>query len=148
MARDVFSRDDLYRDALPCLTALAERGYRIGLAGNQPASAEGVLRKLGAPIDVIASSERWGVEKPSPAFFTRIVAEAGVAPKEIAYVGDRLDNDVIPAVEAGMVGVFLRRGPWGVVHATWPEVARATVRIESLVELPDALADPRPLWSG
>ena len=63
-----------------------------------------------------------------------------VAPGQIAYVGDRLDNDVLPAVELGMIGIFVRRGPWGVIHATWPEVARANLRLESLEELPAALA--------
>src|SRR5262249_9525471 len=76
---DVMSLDDLYPDALPCLHALVERGYRIGLVGNQPERAESVLRELGAPVDVIASSERWGVEKPSPAFFARMIEEAAVA---------------------------------------------------------------------
>src|SRR5438046_2419194 len=57
----------------------------------------------------------------------------------IAYVGDRLDNDVLPAVEAGMFGVFIRRGPWGVLHSLRPEVERASARIESLDELADLL---------
>src|SRR5690242_7064919 len=30
-----FGPDDLYPDALPCLRELRERGYRLGLAGNQ-----------------------------------------------------------------------------------------------------------------
>jgi FMN phosphatase YigB (HAD superfamily) len=98
---------------------------------------------LGLAVDFIASSARWGVEKPDPAFFRRIVVESGVAPNQIAYVGDRLDNDVndvLPAIAMGMTGVFVRRGPWGVIHATWPEVARADLRLENLEELPEALA--------
>jgi hypothetical protein len=38
-----------------------------------------------------------------------------------------------------MVGVFVRRGPWGVVHASWPEIAQAGLRLENLGELPEAL---------
>jgi phosphoglycolate phosphatase-like HAD superfamily hydrolase len=38
-----------------------------------------------------------------------------------------------------MTAVFLRRGPWGYVHARWPEAEAADVRIESLAELPAAL---------
>jgi FMN phosphatase YigB (HAD superfamily) len=30
-------------------------------------------------------------------------------------VGDRLDNDIRPALAAGMVAVFLRRDPWGYI---------------------------------
>lgn len=133
---------DLYPDAVPCLTRLHAAGYRIGLAGNQPADAEAQIRALGLAVDFVASSARWGVEKPAPAFFRRIVDESGVAPDRIAYVGDRLDNDVLPAIDAGMLGVFLRRGPWGVIHAAWPEVARARLRLETLDELPAALERP------
>ena len=61
-----------------------------------------------------------GGEKPSADFFNRIIAECGCAPGEIAYVGDRLDNDIRPALAAGMVAVFVRRGPWGYIHAHTP----------------------------
>ena len=131
---------DLYPDALPCLRALAAAGYRVGIAGNQPAAVEAFLRQLDAPIDVVASSASWGVEKPSPAFFARIAAETGTDASEIAYVGDRVDNDVVPAADAGMVAVHLRRGPWGHLQADWPEVGRATIRIDALDELVPALA--------
>jgi len=130
-----FTADDLYPDALPCLQALHDAGLVVGVAGNQPERAEAVLRSFEAPVDLIASSAGWGVEKPSPRFFERIVAELERPSSEIAYVGDRLDNDVLPAQAAGMVGVFIRRGPWGHIHATWPEAAEADVRIESLDEL-------------
>ena len=72
-------------------------------------------------------------------YLERVIAEGGFAPDETAYVGDRLDNDVLPAVDAGMTGVFIRRGPWGIIHAQRPEVERATHRIGSLDELPPLL---------
>jgi HAD superfamily hydrolase (TIGR01662 family) len=134
-----FGIDDLYPDALPCLRELKQSGLRLGLVGNTSEQIEDILRTLDLPVDVIGSSERWRAEKPSPAFFDRVVAEAGVSASRIAYVGDRLDNDVLPAVDAGMAGVFLKRGPWGWLHASSPEAARATVRIDSLSELPGAL---------
>ena len=133
------AREDLYPDAVPCLEALRAAGYRVGLAGNQPREMERLLADLGLPVDWVATSEGWGVEKPAPAFFARIARLAGLPPGEIAYVGDRLDNDVLPARAGGMVSVFLRRGPWGVVHAGRPEAARAHLRLESLAELPDGL---------
>jgi HAD superfamily hydrolase (TIGR01509 family) len=134
-------RRDLYPDAVPTLARLRAAGLLIGLAGNQPADAEAEIRALGLEVDFVASSARWGVEKPDPAFFRRIVVESGVAPDQIAYVGDRLDNDVLPAMAMGMNGVFVRRGPWGVIHASWPEVAKANLRLENLTELPQALAN-------
>lgn len=61
-------------------------------------------------------------------------------PEQVAYVGDRLDNDVFPAKAAGMFAVFIRRGPWGYLHARGGEAACADARIDSLAEL---TMDPR-----
>ena len=105
-----FEPGDFYPDAIPCLRALRVAGYRVGLAGNQPQDAEAALAEAKAPADFIASSARWGVEKPSPRFFAKVVEAAGVPAGQIAYVGDRLDNDVLPALEAGMTAIFIRRG--------------------------------------
>jgi HAD superfamily hydrolase (TIGR01549 family) len=136
--------EELYADMMPYLGRLHAAGYRIGVAGNHFADFAEKLREMNAPIDFIGSSEEWGVEKPSPEFFARIVQISGVMPREIAYVGDRVDNDVLPAKAAGMVSVFLRRGPWGLIHARRQEVAEADIRIGSLGELPEALAE----WSA
>jgi FMN phosphatase YigB (HAD superfamily) len=134
---DRFEAGDLFPDAAPCLRELDRRGLRIGVAGNQPEHVEAIFQNL--PIDFVASSTHWKVEKPSPLFFHRLAEEAQAPPDTIAYIGDRLDNDVLPAMDAGMIAVFLRRGPWGWLHAQRPEAARAHLRIESLTELPDAL---------
>lgn len=129
---------DFYPDALPCLARLRASGFRIGVAGNQPEASEAALAAVGIEADFIASSARWGVEKPSPAFFDRVVQAAGVPTNAIAYVGDRLDNDVLPAKHAGMCAVFIRRGPWGVLQADSAEATQADLRLESLAALPDA----------
>jgi HAD superfamily hydrolase (TIGR01549 family) len=134
-----FDEHDLYPDARPCLEKLKQLGFVVGIAGNQTAQAERLLRALDLPADFIGTSAGWGVEKPSAEFFAPIIAECGCAPGEIAYVGDRLDNDIRPALAAGMVAVFLRRGPWGYIHGAHPDVTQAHVRIESLDELPERL---------
>lgn len=127
---------DLYPDAVPCLRLLHDRGYRIGVAGNQPAAAEEHLAHLDLPVDLIASSASWGIEKPDPAFFARICDEAGAPPSQIAYIGDRIDNDIAPAKRTGMFAVFIRRGPWGHLHAELPGVQLADACLDSLAELP------------
>ena len=135
----VVSLDDLYPDALPALLALREAGYRLGLAANQPAPAAAVLAAIGVPIEFVATSAAWRVEKPDPAFFERIIAELGLPPHEIAYVGDRVDNDIRPAAAAGMVAVFVRRGPWAWIQAGRSNPPEAAISVESLAELPEAL---------
>jgi HAD superfamily hydrolase (TIGR01549 family) len=134
-----FAAADLYSDAVPCLTVLRQRGFKVLIAGNQPIEAEAALVRLGLPADVIASSAGWGVAKPDAGFFAKVIEAAGEPAHRIAYVGDRLDNDVLPARAAGMVAVFLRRGPWGWMHAERPEIAQAHLRLDGLAALPEAL---------
>jgi FMN phosphatase YigB (HAD superfamily) len=135
-----FTLADLYPDAIPCLTDLRARGYKVLIAGNQPVESEAALARLNLPADVIASSGGWGIAKPDPAFFTKVIEAAGEPAGSIAYVGDRLDNDVLPSLAAGMKAVFLRRGPWGWMHAEKPEIAQAHLRLDDLQDLPDRLA--------
>jgi FMN phosphatase YigB (HAD superfamily) len=66
-----------------------------------------------------------------------LVDETGLPAEDIAYVGDRVDNDVEPARAAGMVAVHVPRGPWGYLQRG---SKRAHIRIGSLRELPEALA--------
>jgi FMN phosphatase YigB (HAD superfamily) len=124
--------DDFYADALPCLRRLRACGLVVGAVGNTPSECEDLLKEH---ADLVGSSGRWGIEKPAAEFFERIVDEAGLAPSEIAYVGDRVDNDVEPALAAGMVAVHIRRGPWGHLH----EPPAEAIRIGSLAELPEAV---------
>jgi HAD superfamily hydrolase (TIGR01662 family) len=135
-----YEADDLFPDARRCLERLRDAGYTLAVAANQPAWTESFLAELDLPLDLITTSEGWGVSKPDPAFYARLVAELALDPSEIAYVGDRVDNDVIPSVAAGLVSVFVRRGPWGFVQASWPEAEQAHLRLDSLDELPDAIA--------
>nr|WP_277349812.1 HAD family hydrolase [Planosporangium thailandense] len=134
-----FNARDLYPDVRECLAALMADGYFVGVAGNQTARAGRLLRELSLGVDLIATSDDWGAEKPTPAFFAKLIESAGCAPAEIAYVGDRLDNDILPALNAGLTTVFIRRGPWGYYYATQPEVEKAHIRIDSLAELPEQL---------
>ena len=127
-----FRDDELYPDALPCVRLLRERGFFVGAAGNMAILHEELVRPH---VDYVSSSERFGVQKPAPEFFARLVDGVGRPNAEIAYVGDRVDNDVEPALKAGMVAVHIRRGPWG--HLREPPAE--AVRIRSLDELPAAL---------
>lgn len=126
---------ELYPDAADCVAAVRRAGMAVGVAGNQPAAIDQVLAAAGLEVDFVASSAGWGVANPDPAFFARLVGEARVPAENILYVGDRLDNDVLPARAAGMRTVFVRRGPWGYLHALKDEVLLADLRVHSLYEL-------------
>ena len=137
---DDITADDLYPDAVPAIESLIAAGYRVGIVGNQPRRAETTFRALDLPLDFVASSDSWGVQKPDPAFFARIAAELGLPPGEIAYVGDRVDNDVEPAAAAGMAAIFIRRGPWAWIQAGREDPPRAVATIDDLTELTEVLA--------
>jgi FMN phosphatase YigB (HAD superfamily) len=136
---DLLSLDDLYPDALPTLRELAARGYRLALAANQPAPAADVLARMDAPFELVATSAAWGVAKPDPRFFQRILDELELPATAVAYVGDRVDNDIIPASEAGMVAIFVRRGPWAWVAQPRGVPDGAAAAIDRLTELPGIL---------
>src|SRR6202000_3337246 len=65
---DEFSEADLYPDTRAGLAALRDLGLWVGIAGTQPASAAGLLRAMDLPVDLIATSQGWGVSKPDPRF--------------------------------------------------------------------------------
>ena len=128
---------DLYPDAIACLEGVRVLGLRVGIVGNQTAVLERWTRDAALPADVISSSASLGVRKPDLRFFQRVVELAGCAPGEVAYVGDRVDNDVLPAAAAGLVAIHVRRGPWGRLQRTPPE---AGLGFDDLASLPHALA--------
>jgi HAD superfamily hydrolase (TIGR01549 family) len=134
-----FTAADLYPDALDCLRRLAADGYRLGIAANQPADAAEVVRSFGIPLELVGMSATWDLHKPDPRFFERISRELALPPHRIAYVGDRIDNDVRPAHAIGMTAVFVRRGPWGWIQAGRGRPPEADLVVERLAELPDAL---------
>lgn len=123
---------DLYPDVRPCLQALQDAGYFVGIAGNQTVRAGQFLRELNLPCDILATSDDWGVSKPSTDFFEKLIEVSGHVPEQIAYVGDRLDNDIRPAAEADLFTIWIKRGPWGYVAY---EPGSADLEIESLDQL-------------
>ncbi|MCW2915280.1 MAG: HAD-superfamily hydrolase, subfamily variant 1 [Actinomycetia bacterium] len=135
-----FGADDLYPDARACLSELHAQGLFIGVAGNQPVEAAEQFAALGLEADLVGISDVWGLQKPSPEFFARCADEAALAPDRILYVGDRIDNDVRPALSSGMQVAFLRRGPWGHIQQDDEVLARCRFRLDDLAELPGLVA--------
>ena len=131
---------DLFPDALPALERLRGSGYRVAVIGNQPRRMGPELRAVGVEAEVMAMSEEMGAMKPDPAFFRRTLALLDEPdPTAVAYVGDRIDNDVVPASAAGMRAVWLRRGPWGIVPREEP--AAADLVVSSLAELAERIGE-------
>jgi HAD superfamily hydrolase (TIGR01662 family) len=133
---------DLYDDVRPALAGLRKLGIRVIIAGNQTSRVGELLRDLDLPADLIVTSGEWGVAKPQPEFFERVLEVSQASPQETVYVGDHPSNDVFPAKAAGLRAAHIRRGPWGHLWADDPDVvAAADWRIDSLTQLTTIIAD-------
>jgi HAD superfamily hydrolase (TIGR01549 family) len=142
-----FREQDLYPDARRAVDALVRLSYRVGLVANQPASRTAELRALGFHTEVIAMSDEMGVAKPDPAFFARVLELAGNPdPGDVAYAGDRVDNDVIPSAAAGMRAIWVRRGPWGMIQLAG--AATPALVVDSLDELVERIGEAWPDSEG
>jgi FMN phosphatase YigB (HAD superfamily) len=131
-----FVAGDFYEDAVEAVAEARRTGRRVGVAGNFGEDVAMFVRG-NLDVDFVASSEAWGVRKPDGAFFARVSELAKSAPQDVMYVGDRIDNDVLPALAAGMQAVFVVRGPWAHVQKGWLEArGRPATVVHDLRSLP------------
>ena len=66
------------------------------------------------------------MEKPDPRIFLWALERAGCRPQDAVMIGDRIDNDIVPAKALGMRTVHLLTGP-AAVYAPKPDPADAVV---------------------
>ncbi len=104
--------EQLFPDAADTLNYLKERGYHLGIIANQEQGTKERLDAwgIGQYFDVIAASAELCVAKPDPAIFEKAFEMAGCRAENAVMVGDRLDNDILPAKAAGMKTVWIRKG--------------------------------------
>lgn len=97
--------------ARPVLEAL-KHSYRLGIIANQPPQALDLLEREGLlPLfDLVLLDSQYGVGKPSSDLFRLAMERAKVGPESAMMVGDRLDNDIVPARRLGMRAIFLWLG--------------------------------------
>lgn len=107
------SEDEVpYANAQSTLAALKQKGYRLGIIANQNAGTADRLEKWGLRqyFDVIAASAEMGCAKPSKEIFEKAFALACCSAPESVMVGDRLDNDILPAKALDMRTVWIKNG--------------------------------------
>lgn len=101
------------RGAVETLTALRDRGYRIGLISNTIWPAEIHIDDLRQThllpyLEHMIFSGDEGIWKPDPRIFQRSLEALGVAPGEAVFVGDSPREDVLGSQAAGMRAVWKR----------------------------------------
>jgi putative hydrolase of the HAD superfamily len=94
------------------LNKLARRGLRLGLVANQPSAVRDGLERHGLAhlFGSQGISGLYGFRKPDVRLFLCACEDLNVAPEECIMVGDRIDNDVVPARLLGMRTVLIRTG--------------------------------------
>jgi putative hydrolase of the HAD superfamily len=94
------------------LEALKQRGLKLGLVANQPVRVLEDLDRFGIAhyFESQAISAIYGYRKPDVRLFLRACDDLAVTPDECVMVGDRVDNDIVPARLLGMRTVLLRTG--------------------------------------
>ncbi len=128
----------LFPDAAPAWSRFSGTRITLGLASNFDSRLAGIcaqVEPLSTCKNLFVSSEL-GWRKPSPAFFTEIERQLGLAPEQIMLVGDDWTNDYQAARSAGWQAVWLVRDAVA-GEVTAPPNSGAE-RINSLDEL-DAL---------
>ena len=107
------SEDEMpFSDAQSTLETLCRKGYKLGIIANQNPGLEKRLENWGLRqyFEVIAASAEIGYAKPNREIFARALKLAGCTAQESVMVGDRLDNDIIPAKSVGMKTVWIKSG--------------------------------------
>lgn len=121
---EAFMRANMGRCAVPWpeTSAVLERCRAMGLAlGMITNGAAGMQNEkidalgIRSYFNVIVISGVFGADKPDPAIFLHAAALAGLAPDEIAFVGDNPENDVLGAAAAGMTPIWMDH------FSQWPE---------------------------
>ena len=135
------SEDEIpFPDAVPTLTELRRRGYKLGVIANQNYGTEQRLKKwnLLQFFEVIAASAELGIAKPDPAIFEWALKKANCSPQNAVMVGDRMDNDMAPANRLGIHTVRLKRG-LGAYHEPQSDNEMPEYTISMLAEMLDLL---------
>lgn len=103
--------EELY-DGVKELLEILSAQYRLGIIANQGKNLENRLEnlKILSYFSIVIASAEVGVAKPDKTIFELALERAGISPSEAIYVGDRVDNDMIPAKQLGMQTVRILQG--------------------------------------
>ena len=101
----------LYPDSKEVLQRLSQK-YKIGIIANQDFGTEQRLTDFNVHqyINLVIASAEEGVAKPDLRIFQIALDCADCKPEEAVMVGDRIDNDIIPANKIGMTTMWIKQG--------------------------------------
>jgi FMN phosphatase YigB (HAD superfamily) len=120
------------------LDELRGRGYGLVIASNFDENLEQLLSGLGVRdyFSHLFVSAVLGLEKPSVAFYERIVDVLGCSPNQILMIGDDFSLDISPTGSIGMFSVYLSPRS---IQPSAPISEHCLYRISNLQQLLDFL---------
>lgn len=124
---------DLANEVYSLFSQLRERGCKLAVASDRPQKlTEALLKRLGLDIfvDGVYGPDTVGAAKPHPAMIHRAIADLGVRPGDVLFVGDEVvDIEMAHAAGVQIAAVLgaagrtqcVRESPDFLVHG-WPQV--------------------------
>ena len=102
----------LYEDTVDVLEYLTNKGYKLGVIANQKTGLKNRLEEFGILkyFDIVIASEEVGVSKPDKKIFNLALSKVKCIPQECIMIGDRLDNDILPAIQISMKTIWVKQG--------------------------------------
>ena len=127
--------EKLYTDSEDCLKRLS-RNYEIGIIANQTLGTSERLENLGARkyIDLVIASAEEGVSKPDRRIFEIALERSGCKPENAVMIGDRIDNDIVPAKQLGMKTIWIKQG-LGSLWTVMDESEKADIEVNNLSDI-------------
>ena len=129
----------LYPDAAQCLKNLC-RKYKIGIIANQELGTKDRLQQQGILqyIDLVIASAEEDVAKPDEKIFKIALERAACKSDNAIMIGDRIDNDIIPAKNLGFHTIWIKQG-FGQYWNITKEDETPDCIVQNLTELCDIL---------
>jgi HAD superfamily hydrolase (TIGR01549 family) len=99
----------LYPTAQKFLSDLKKK-YKLYVVANQPREAKNVLENLGLYnyFEKVYIDSIIGFSKPDLEFYKYALRDSGAITNETIHIGDRLDNDIIPALKLQILPIKLK----------------------------------------
>jgi FMN phosphatase YigB (HAD superfamily) len=133
-------RPDVVPGLESCLDALGAAGCRIGLVSNVVLTPSRITRTYLGPLlgrfEPAIFSDEVGVLKPDPGIFRCALNGLGLAPREVAHVGDSRFLDVRGAQAAGLRTIRFA----GFVDDLSPDEPEADAVATTMAEVPALVA--------
>ncbi|HFU4495025.1 HAD family hydrolase [Streptococcus parasuis] len=134
----------LYPETIDALEKLSQN-YQLGIIANQSATVRALLEEWGVEsyFQLIILSEEVGLSKPDSTIFKLALQKANTTAIRIIYVGDRYDNDIVPAKSLGMraVRILTGMGKFAVEDMEW----KSDWQLHSIQELSIIFKEKRKL---